>query len=206
MFVQDGWCLRFEPSRPYVKDGTGAPHSWDLRADWRSPDPACSAIMTRSYDEFHEFPTWFFNLPPPNDSFPAPEDLPPEATTAMRVRGYLSSRTPGSFTVDAGPGVKALVAIDGRLSDVPAELTPGVHNIAIDATLTGTRWWLKPQWNGEEVWSNTTATVQRPSMASLRLRAWAHWIPLLLTLLLLVPWIASAVRRVGNAAMFAWAI
>src|SRR5262245_49511963 len=31
LLVQDGWCVRFEPSRPYVKDQTGAPHAWDLR-------------------------------------------------------------------------------------------------------------------------------------------------------------------------------
>src|SRR5262245_56173849 len=37
--VQDGWCVRFQPSHVYVRDQTGAPHSWDLRADWRSPDP-----------------------------------------------------------------------------------------------------------------------------------------------------------------------
>src|SRR5262245_37265360 len=53
-FKQDGWCVRFEPARRYVKDQTGAPHAWDLRADWRSPDPACSAIMTRSYGSLAE--------------------------------------------------------------------------------------------------------------------------------------------------------
>jgi hypothetical protein len=206
LFVQDGWCLRFEPSRPYVKDGTGAPHAWDLRADWRSPDPACSAIMTRSYGELHEFPAWFFNLPPPNESFPAPEDLPPEATTAMRVRGYVSTATPGSLDIDVGPGVKATVAVDGRTSELPAALTPGVHNIAIDGTLTGSRWWLKPRWNGADLWSTVTATVQRPSLASLRLRAVARWIPLALTTLLLGAWCTSAIARVRNVAVLAWAI
>jgi len=206
LFVQDGWCLRFEPSRPYVKDGTGAPHAWDLRADWRSPDPVCSAIMTRSYGDFREFPAWFFNLPPPNDSWPAPEDIPPEATTAMRVRGYLSSRTAGSFDVDVGPGVKAAIAIDGKLSELPADLTPGIHNIAIDGAMTGTRWWLKPLWNGADLWSSVTATVQRPSPAFLGLRARARWIPLALSALLLSAWIVSAVRRVRNVAIFAWAI
>ena len=68
--VQDGWCMRFEPARRYARDARGAPHAWDLRADWRSPDPACSAIMTRSYQSYREFPAWFFNLPPPNDSWP----------------------------------------------------------------------------------------------------------------------------------------
>src|SRR5262245_4808518 len=47
-FKREGWCVRFEPARAYVKDQTGAPHAWDVRADWRSDDPACSAIATRS--------------------------------------------------------------------------------------------------------------------------------------------------------------
>src|SRR6516162_7351965 len=55
--VQDGWCVRFVPARHFVKDGLGdAPHSWDLRADWRRGDPACSAVMTRAFDGFASFP------------------------------------------------------------------------------------------------------------------------------------------------------
>ena len=57
LFVQDGWCVRFEPARPFAKDAGRAPHAWDLRADWRAPDPACSAIMTRPYTELPDFPS-----------------------------------------------------------------------------------------------------------------------------------------------------
>src|SRR5262249_21620120 len=89
-FVQEGFCVRFEPQRPYVRDQTGAPHAWDVRADWRAPDPACSAIMTRPYEIYWEFPVWFYNLPPPDDGWPVPTDYPPEATTRKTVRGYMS--------------------------------------------------------------------------------------------------------------------
>src|SRR5580765_3402285 len=41
MFTQQGWCLRLDPARPYVDDQTGAPHAWDVRADWRATRPAC---------------------------------------------------------------------------------------------------------------------------------------------------------------------
>ncbi len=51
-----------------VRDSTGKPHSWDMRADWLADDPACSAIMTRSYRDTSEMPVWFFNLPPPDDA------------------------------------------------------------------------------------------------------------------------------------------
>lgn len=51
LFVQDGWCVRFQPARAFAKDAGTAPHAWDLRADWQSFEPACSAIMTRSYHD-----------------------------------------------------------------------------------------------------------------------------------------------------------
>jgi len=61
--AQDGWCARVEPSRPYVQDGTGAAKAWDVRTDWLSPDPRCTAIALRPYLTDGEFPVWFFNLP-----------------------------------------------------------------------------------------------------------------------------------------------
>src|SRR5436190_7483946 len=68
-FVQDGWCVRFEPARPFAfgAPAGAAPHAWDVRADWRAADPACSAIMTRSYEGSADFPMWFFNMPPATD-------------------------------------------------------------------------------------------------------------------------------------------
>jgi len=113
LFAQDGWCVRFEPSRPLTKDETGAPHAWDLRADWRSPDPACSAIMTRPYRDFRDFPAWFFNLPPPNESWPLPADRPPDATVTMRVHGFVSAPADGVLQFDTGPDVSAIVSVDG---------------------------------------------------------------------------------------------
>ena len=38
--TQGGWCVRFDPPEQIVRDGTGRPHSWDVRADWRAPDPS----------------------------------------------------------------------------------------------------------------------------------------------------------------------
>lgn len=202
--VQDGWCVRFQPERPFAKDAMTAPHAWDLRADWRTLDPACSAIMTRSYHDVWEFPVWFFNLPPPNDNWPVPEDYPPKARVGMRVAGFLSATTGGLLDIEVGPDIKADIAIDGRLATPPVQLTPGVHQVVIEGTLTGRRWALVPRWNGEEVWANITATVQRPSPGSTDLRTWARWIPLSVTALFLVTWIASVLVRVGDIAVLAW--
>jgi hypothetical protein len=206
LFVQDGWCVRFEPSRPLVKETNGAPHAWDLRADWRSADPACSAIMTRSYTEFAEFPVWFFNLPPPSESWPQPEDRPPEATTVMRVRGYVTPTRPGSFDIELAAGMKTTIAIDGRIAGLPTALDAGAHQVAVDATLTGSQWRIVPRWNGEELWSRVTATVNRPSIASLGLRWWMRSIPFTLTIVLLVAWMVSALSRVQHPGIVAWTI
>src|SRR5687768_4970529 len=39
---QQGWCLTFSPPKPMVRDSTGKPHAWDMRADWLAADPVCS--------------------------------------------------------------------------------------------------------------------------------------------------------------------
>jgi hypothetical protein len=204
LFVQDGWCVRFEPSRPYAKDATGAPHAWDLRADWRSPDPACSAIMTRSYHNYREFPAWFFNLPPPNENSPVPEDRPPAAVTGFRVRGFLSTPSAGSLAIETGPGMTTTLAVDGVLSTSPVQLQPGVHQVVISGTMTGRQWRLVPAWNGRDLWSNVTATVRRPSTSALRLRPLARWIPFGIAALLLGSWTLTAIARIGSVTVLAW--
>jgi hypothetical protein len=45
LIVQDGWCVRFDPARPYVKDETGAPHAWDLE---RQRDTSGSTVQQPS--------------------------------------------------------------------------------------------------------------------------------------------------------------
>ena len=43
---QQGLCLTFAPPKPMVRESTGKPHAWDMRADWLADDPVCSAVMT----------------------------------------------------------------------------------------------------------------------------------------------------------------
>ena len=81
LLAQDGWCLRFTLPVPVFVDGVTVPHSWDVRADWLTPVPTCSAIMTRGYPELERFPAWFYNLAPADWENPArPGDRPPGAT------------------------------------------------------------------------------------------------------------------------------
>ena len=204
MFVQDGWCVRMMPSRPFFKDAHGAPHAWDLRADWRSPDPACSAIMTRSYHQLSEFPAWFFNLPPDDEGWPIAADRPPGARVAMTVRGFLHARHDGTFNVETGPDVAASVAVDGQASRGPVPLSSGLHSVFVDAVLTGDRWSLTPTWNGEDVWSSVDATVRRPSTLDLVVRPWIRWVPAAALLVMLASWAAASVVRISDRTVLVW--
>ena len=205
LFVQDGWCVRFQPARAFAKDAGTAPHAWDLRADWRSPDPACSAIMTRSYHELAEFPAWFFNLPPDSDSWPAPEDRPPGATVAMTVRGFLYARSASRLRIDKGPDVAAVLYVDGAASPDDVLIGPGGHAILIDGTLTGERWRLVPTWNGADLWSSpAVATVSRPSKLDRIARPAIRWVPTILAFAFLLAWFVSAVARIGDRWLLAW--
>jgi hypothetical protein len=204
LFAQDGWCVRFEPARPFARDGGAAPHAWDLRADWRAPDPACSAVMTRSYRGLGEFPAWFFNLPPPNDSWPIAADRPPGATVAMHVHGFVSAPADGVLQIDTGPDVHLSLSVDGIGRIGPSPLARGVHFVAMDGTLTGNRWSLVPRWNGEEIWARVTTTVRRPSSLDLAVRPWIGWIPTIAASALLTLWLISAVAEIADVAVLAW--
>ncbi len=116
LLVQDGWCVQFETPQPLVNDSFGRIHTWDVRADWRSPSPQCSAILTRPYREFKEFPAWFFNMPPTDNNLPGPEDRPPYAALDMTVTGYLDTDDPGELIIETGETMKTTLVIDGSHS------------------------------------------------------------------------------------------
>jgi hypothetical protein len=151
--AQDGWCVAFDTAKPIVKDATGRPHSWDVRTDWTSRDPRCSAIMTRAYAHPRDIPAFFINLSPPNDHMPAPQDRPPLMVFDMHVHGFLQPEEPGEFSILTAPGMTTAVRIDGvevargAALSVSAPLTVGLHHIEIDTQLTGNRWRLEPAFN-----------------------------------------------------------
>jgi hypothetical protein len=204
LFVQDGWCLRFEPARPFAKDAGTVPHAWDMRADWRSPNPACSAIMTRSYEELRDFPAWFFNLPPPSESWPIAADRPPGATVALQVHGFIDAPAAGVLQIDTGPDVTAAVTVDAVPLHGPSPIGAGLHYVSIDGVLTGDRWALVPRWNGQDIWSSMTTTVRRPSALDLAARPWIRFVPTIAAVVLLVLWLTSAGVEIGGGALLAW--
>jgi hypothetical protein len=205
---QDGWCTRIEPSRPYVLDSVGAPKGWDMRTDWLAPDPRCTAITTGPYLTDEEFPVWFFNLP--SATFgepPRKEDVPPLAVTRLKMRGALVAREPGVLQVRTSPSVAAEMTVDGHPAIVSGTQIPaGAHDVIITATLTDIGWTLEPLWNGEDLFSTQTATVDPASAIDRWLRPWAAWIPFALVTLLVMSGVSSLWRQVPDWTVVSWTV
>lgn len=207
-FVQDGWCVSVVPSRPYVQDQTGLPHSWDVRADWRSPTPACSALMTRSYPLMDDFPVWFFNLPAANGDLPRPEDVPPGAVTRMTITGTLTASRPGTVSIETADSVTATARI-GDTSVTPggsAAIHAGPQPVSIDATLVKSRWKLLVLWNGEDLFGQVSATRSPPSTLDRFFRPWGRWVTPLLAGALLLLWSATAFIALLDGWTTAWTL
>lgn len=177
-FVQQGWCARVEPSRPYVLDGTGAPKAWDVRADWRSDDPRCTAIATRPYLIDEQFPVWFFNLPSATKGEgPQPEDVPPLAVTHLTLRGTMSPRDGGVLKVRTSTNVSAQLTVDGQPASIDGiQIAAGSHDVVITATLTDLGWVLAPLWNDADLFSAVPTTVTAPSVLDRGAQGLARWI------------------------------
>ena len=204
--AQEGFCVSFDPPKPMVWDSTGKPHSWDLRADWLSLDPVCSAVMTRSYRAPPEFPVWFFNLPPPDDATNREGYYPGQILIRTSIHGYLDAGDTGTFRLLSDPAMNATVLIDN--SPVIAEaaghhemtIAPGVHWVQIESTLAGKRWSLVPSWNGADLGSAFFApvTLAPPTNLDRLVRPAANWIVDALALLLIVVWLRDCVMRSRN--------
>lgn len=213
--TQGGWCVRFETPAPIVKDSTGRPHSWDVRADWRSPDPACSAVLTSPWTEYKRFPVWFFNLPPADNNLPTPDDRPPYATLKMTVLGFIDVTEPGTLDLQTGKYTTTSMIVGGRGAEPNGELAyrvdvdPGVHLVQIDSTLQGNEWRLLPSWNQHPLGSRgfPLVTVDRPTARDRGLlRSMVGWSTTLLAALVVVAWTIAALRAWGDTTTIVWAL
>lgn len=205
--VQDGWCVRFSSPTPLYLDDLRVPHSWDVRADWRSAQPRCSAVMTEGYATLDRFPVWFLNLPPadPGTSNAAP-DRPPSATLQLDVDGFLHAAEPGVFQVSMSEDVQAAVRVDGVDVADPAAgvmVAPGTHYVAIAGTLVRDKWSLEPRWNGAGVWTATAATMSAPAAIDRWIRPWGRYVTMLLVVALVGAAIIAIAERAGSAGALA---
>jgi hypothetical protein len=200
--ARDGWCVQFDTPTPLVSESRGRIHSWDVRADWLSDTPKCSAIMTRPYREFKEFPVWFFNMPPTDHNLPGPDDRPPYATIEMTASGYFDRPQPWTLIVETGETMKTTLVVDG--SEVAPSgptrhrvgLDAGRHFVQVKASMTGNRWTFVPLFDVQPIWNGfamPTTTIPSASLQAIRLPlAVAIWIG---GWALLVGWIVSFLRN-----------
>jgi hypothetical protein len=205
-FTQEGWCIRFEPMRPYVIGQTGRPHAWDVRADWRSSNPLCSAIETRSYHSLAEFPVWFFNLPPAGEGFPVTADRPPGAVTRMVVTGFLHATDGGTLQIERTPDVQGAMSVDGSPDVEMAAVGRGTHFIIFDGLLKGADWRFVPTWNGQDVWKQVLTTTRRPHRIDMVYRDAVRMATTAAVICLFAGWIGSVITAVLDAAVLAWTI
>jgi hypothetical protein len=209
---QDGWCITFDPPRPMVRDSTGKPHSWDIRADWLADDPACSAVMTDSYNDSSEMPVWFFNLPPPDDAVVRTGFHPGEIPIRVGGAGYLTVGQSGTFELLTTEAMQATVRIDNTRVEAAgpahhrAELQRGSHFIQFEGTMLGKYWRIVPAWNGTSMGSAAfpVATLRPPSRIDRLLRPAANWLLSVLVIGLVAAWSWSAVSRVSARELLTW--
>ena len=209
---QDGWCITFDPPRPMVRESTGKPHSWDIRADWLADDPACSAIMTDSYRDSSEMPVWFFNLPPPDDAVVRTGFHPGEIPIRVGGAGYLTVGQSGTFELLTTEAMQATVRVDNMRVETaePAhhrvELQRGSHFIQFEGTMLGKEWRIVPMWNGTTLGSSVfpVATPRPPSRIDRILRPAGNWLLSVMVFGLVAAWFCSAVAHVGTGALLIW--
>jgi hypothetical protein len=209
---QEGWCLTFAPPKPMVRESTGKPHAWDMRADWLSDDPVCSAVMTRSYRDTRELPVWFYNLPPPDDKPHRGGYGFGEIETRQTLVGFLDVPEAGSFELITGVTTAAALRIDNRSIEPVepgrhvVELSRGAHFVQLDAILLGKHWPIVPTWNGIEMGSMRfpPATLKPPMWRDQLARPYANWLLTLLCAVLVAWWAGSFLVQLRDPGLVAW--
>ena len=210
---QEGLCARFATAAPLegailtmpVDEPRGVLRSWDVRADWRAADPACTAIVDRPYRTAAEFPAWFVNIL--DHLRPGGRDV------SMLVTGTITVPVQGAFTLRTGEDMQvrgrigaADVASDaGR--DIRVQLAPGTHSIALDAHMTGDRWRFMPEWNGTSAWRNALLRVSTPRTGAGAAGRIVAALTTIVVVSLLGWWMWIAAERVNpGAAALAWTV
>jgi hypothetical protein len=163
--------------------------SWDVRANWRTGNPQCSAIVDRPFENRAAFPAWFVNL----------TDYEPEAQRALTLdlTGDLRARENGTFALQVGTGMHLegtidSVPLDTRTGRAEARLVPGVHHLTAHSSLSGDGWKLLPLWNGGNAFDSVQMTTASASSVDRVLWPVAPAVTALLVVLLVGGWTLSA--------------
>lgn len=202
---QQGFCAATFAPRPIdgtamtmrIEEPSGALRSWDVRADWRSPAPACTAILTRPLPAVTDFPAWFLNL---NDQILGERDF------TMKVAGYVTTGAAGTMTIDIGRDMRIDGRVDGiAMTGIPVQLAAGTHAIDLSLNLRGESWRFEPRLDGEPLWNEALVTVAPPTGVDRLMGSWA-WAVTPLLILALVAGMAGRVflQMRPSVALVAW--
>ena len=209
---QEGWCVAFTPPYPMVRESTGKPHSWDMRADWLSSDPNCSAVMTRSYRDSFEVPAWFYNLPPPTMRWCVMGSIPAKFQYVSRSPVTSALVIPASLRCRRLRRCRSVLRIDGTQIE-PREpgrhehsLKAGVHSVQFEGTMLGKQWRVVPEWNSVPMGSMLfpLTTILPPSRAGRLIRTIGHWMIPAVVAGLILAWVISLGRHVATPSLLIW--
>ena len=202
---QQGLCAATFSPRPIdgtamtmrIEEPLGALRSWDVRADWRSPSPACTAILTRPLPALNDFPAWFLNL---TDQIAGTRDF------TMTITGYVTTGDPRTLTIDVGRDMRIDGRIDGNaLAGAPVQLAAGTHALDLSLDLSGESWRFEPRLDGEPLWDRALVTTTAPSGFDRLTASWAWLVAPLLTLALAAGMAVRVFRQMRpNVALLAW--
>jgi hypothetical protein len=202
---QQGLCAATFAPRPIdgtamtmrIQEPSGALRSWDVRADWRSPSPACTAILTRSMPALNDFPAWFLNL---TDQILGARDF------TMKVSGYVTTGQARTLTIDIGRDMRIDAHIDGSaVTGAPVQLAAGTHAVDLSLHLSGEAWRFDPRLDGEPLWDRALVTTTAPTGFDRVMASWAWAVAPLLTLALVAGMAAQVFKQMRpSVALLAW--
>jgi hypothetical protein len=182
-----------------IQEPSGALRSWDVRADWRAPQPECTAVLTRPLPTQNAFPAWFLNV---TDPMLGSRDF------TMHVRGFAETTAPHTLTIDVDRDVRLGGSVNGApITGEPVVLGAGLHEINLSLGLKGNAWRFEPKLDGLPLWDVAVVTTRPPGTIDRWFAPWAWLVSPLLTLGLaggLLLRLAGRLR--GATAVWLWVI
>jgi len=202
---QQGLCAATFAPRPIdgtamtmrIEEPSGALRSWDVRADWRAPAPACTAILTRGLPAINDFPAWFVNIS---------DQILGERNFTMKVTGYVTTGVARMLTVGIDRSMQINGRVDGHaVTGAPIHLAAGSHAIDLSLALTGESWRFEPMLDGEPLWDRALVTATAPNGFDRWMGSWAWAVAPLLTLALVAGMLGRLFLQIRpDVALLAW--
>jgi hypothetical protein len=201
LLTQTGLCGTFlaDPG-----GGVRPQPGWDVRALW-TPRMGCTAVVTRPYREFEEFPAWAINVLPDSAR-------PPAGSFALDIKGVVETSRAGKLTLETEADSAVTGQIDGESTGTgtafhPLLLSAGAHDVNLHVALGGVHWRLLPRLDTRNLFDAARTFVAQPTRLDRLVRGWGRWVSPALFGTLFVLWTVFAASSLQlPAPVGAWAI